>query len=58
MQVWRNCQILSEQKSGSPALLNAMRLFKVMFSIVNSIVHISFRNNCNRTSEGLLYVYV
>jgi hypothetical protein len=57
MQVWRNCQVLSEQTSNSSAFLIAMYRLKYV-SVLNyctdSISHVSIRINCNRISDGLL----
>jgi hypothetical protein len=61
MQVWRNCQVLSEQTSDSSAFLNVTWLLEY---VLNCEQHFSFsifwsglsdtRINCNGISEGLL----
>jgi hypothetical protein len=56
MQVWRNCQVLSEQTGDSPAFLNAMYLLEVCTQLWTSFFHILIWFNCNQISEGLLYI--
>jgi hypothetical protein len=52
MQVWRNCQVLSEQKSGSSAFRNATYLLKY---VLNYEQHLSFSHILIRISGDLLY---
>jgi hypothetical protein len=57
MQVWRNCQVLSEQTSVSSAFLNAKYVLSCeqhFFIVQSGLSDIPIK--CNRISEGLLYL--
>jgi hypothetical protein len=58
IQVWRNCQVLCEQKSDSSAFLSARCVLKYIPNYEKHFFYFSIRINCNRFSEDSLYLLV
>jgi hypothetical protein len=64
MQVWRNCQVLSEQTNDRSAFLNATCLFKYVLKCEEHFSFFIFQSsltniwiNCNGISKDLLYIW-
>jgi hypothetical protein len=57
MQIWWNCQVVSEQTSDSSAFLNAACLLNYVLNCEQHF-HISIQFNCNRISEILTHLYL